>query len=687
MSVSDAQTTHVEARPKWLGRLAPHALIISVVVLIVYILGKDLNWDQYNYHLYLPHAFIHDRLSADWLAASTNTYLNPLPYLPFYWMATANWHSFSIAAVLGAFHALNICIIWSLSHRHLFRDSAHRIRYAVIATMLAAMTPVYIALIGASFLEASLSVFSLLALLLACEAIAFRTDSPRMSMLLASGGVLGASMGFKLTGIVFAVSLLVALAIVLPRRHWIRSLTMLCMGIGAGYVLTNGWLAWRLWTEFGNPVFPFFNGQFQSGDFLPVNLSHDRFRWNSISELLLLPFSMTIPLSWVYVEPKVPDIRPAALVLAAVALVVQATYHRLKGKPGSRADGPSAIVNQSAGMATRLMIAFFITSIPFWLVTSGNARYGLPIMLLCGPVLVVGVTQGVRSAKVATYILLTLAGWQGIQQAFAGSPRWDMADWTPTWYSTEIPARLKNAPFAYVSLGETHSNSFVAPFLHRESTFTSLTGNTFTVSPDLPSSRRHKAFLERHGSQLRTLFAVRNTANYVTNLDRRHLDDSLAPWLLRVDYEDCEYFRINLENPGANSDLYDGPGPIDLRDRLNNKYDTRLVSCRIVPGPGESDAVRAERARITRVFDRVEESCPMLFSPRGWLLSRTVSGWKRHYLRSDILMGETRGKISLRRDLFGPFDVPVGTVQQWERGEVPFKCERLEKHWQKSLDD
>jgi hypothetical protein len=653
----------------------PHVIIISAVTALVYILGKELNWDQYNYHLYLPHAFLNDRLGVDWLAASTNTYLNPLPYLPFYWMTMADWDSFAVAGSLGAFHALNISAIWVLAHRFLLADHPNRLRFSVVATILAGITPVYIALVGGSFLEASLSVFTLAGLLAACAALGANTLQPSL-WFVASGIIFGASMGFKLTGIVFATAMVLALLYAAPGGRKIRATVIFVSGLVVGYLITNGWLAWHLLSEFRNPVFPFFNGVFQSADFLPVNLSHDRFRWNSVSELAQLPFSMAIPLSWVYVEPKVPDIRPAALVVTGLMLVVLLFITRIRGGPTS-----------TQSPASRLTVAFVVAAIPFWLATSANARYGLPIMLLLGPLLVMVVTNLVKHAEAATYVLITVIAWQLVQQSFAGSPRWDSADWTSTWYVADVPKELKTEPYAYVSLGETHSNSFIAPFLHPESVYTSLAGNTFTVSPELPSSQRHHRFLRDNANRLRTSFAIRNTSDHITNLDKRHIDDHLAAWNLKADYDDCIFFRINVERADANSDLYDGPGPIDLRDRLNNKYDTRIASCRIVSGPGESDAIRLERARIERVFDRIEASCPLLFSPRGWHLSRTVSGWKRHYLRSDILLGETRGQLSLRRDLFGPFDVPVGSVDAWERGEVPFKCERLKKHWQRSLDE
>src|SRR5262245_29774977 len=55
--------------------------------------GRDLNWDQLNYHFYAAYLYLDDRVSQDFMGASFQGYLNPLAYVPFYLMVRANWHS------------------------------------------------------------------------------------------------------------------------------------------------------------------------------------------------------------------------------------------------------------------------------------------------------------------------------------------------------------------------------------------------------------------------------------------------------------------------------------------------------------------------------------------------------------------------------------------------------------------
>ena len=68
------------------------------------IAGKDVNWDLLNYHYYLPYELLGMRLEQDFFAASAQSYLNPLGYLPFYLMVSHGWHSVLASPLLAAAH-------------------------------------------------------------------------------------------------------------------------------------------------------------------------------------------------------------------------------------------------------------------------------------------------------------------------------------------------------------------------------------------------------------------------------------------------------------------------------------------------------------------------------------------------------------------------------------------------------
>ena len=79
--------------------------------------GKDLNWDLLNYHYYLPYEFLGGRLQQDFFAASAQSYLNPVGYLPFYLLVAAGWHSAVVSVLLAAAHGLSLTLLFLIARR------------------------------------------------------------------------------------------------------------------------------------------------------------------------------------------------------------------------------------------------------------------------------------------------------------------------------------------------------------------------------------------------------------------------------------------------------------------------------------------------------------------------------------------------------------------------------------------
>jgi hypothetical protein len=111
--------------------------------------GKDLNWDLLNYHYYAPYQLLGGRLAQDFFAASAQSYLNPLGYLPFYLMVSSGWHAVIVAVLLAAAHASSLVLLYAIAWR-LF---APRVPITALATALGAASAVFWATLGTSFLD------------------------------------------------------------------------------------------------------------------------------------------------------------------------------------------------------------------------------------------------------------------------------------------------------------------------------------------------------------------------------------------------------------------------------------------------------------------------------------------------------------------------------------------------------
>src|SRR5690606_14062654 len=81
-----------------------------------------------------------------------------------------------------------------------------------------------------------------------------------------AGLVAGATAGLKLTGTVYCIGLAAAAVVAGPPRALPRRMSALALGGVLGVLLTAGPWAFRMWQEFGNPLFPYFNDWFASPD-------------------------------------------------------------------------------------------------------------------------------------------------------------------------------------------------------------------------------------------------------------------------------------------------------------------------------------------------------------------------------------------------------------------------------------
>ena len=75
---------------KILNTINNHIFTLSLCLIFGFTLGfiyrNELFWDLLNYHYYNAFAFLHNRLNYDIVLGGENSFFNPLPDLPLYWM-------------------------------------------------------------------------------------------------------------------------------------------------------------------------------------------------------------------------------------------------------------------------------------------------------------------------------------------------------------------------------------------------------------------------------------------------------------------------------------------------------------------------------------------------------------------------------------------------------------------------
>jgi hypothetical protein len=608
--------------------------------------GKDLNWDLLNYHYYLPYEWLEQRVGRDFFAASAQSYLNPVGYLPFYLMVSAGWHSAIVSVVLAVLHSLSLPLLYLLAWR-LFahRKHAERTILALLAAALGAATAVLWETIGTSFLDPLIIPPMLAGLLLLID------EAPGNAVRRAAvaGTLFGVAAALKYSATIFGIAA-IPLAAAMPGMRggarWRACLGYVAGGILAVCVLAGPWLA-LMQREFGNPVFPLMNAWFRSPYWPPVNQASDRFGIDGLPSLFDFPFRMIFLDRSIYSENFAPDLRFAALLAAAVALPAMAAMRR--GNPRSALSGPD-----------RRVFAFFSIAFALWLASSANARYGLLVLLVAG-VCLARLVERVLPAIAARVVLVVLLVLQVAMTIMASPARWFIAEpWSNRWLAYDVPQRALREPALYLTV-EVLPLAVIAPFLNPESSFVNFRGQ-HSLPPDSP---RLAGLLERYRGRVRVLGRdIVPVGGRLPVPALQAYDRTLERIGLRVDQEDC--FTIAWR-PDSSDELSRAANrlvrPLPPHESLSAE------SCALRP-VARDPAVAKEERRLSALFDRIERACPTLFRGQTAVTEPFINGWSRYYTEFDARL-EAFGDHVVLNFLRTGRHVDLGKLSAWERDPAP----------------
>ena len=433
--------------------------------------GDDVNWDWRNYHAYNVWATINHRYDVDVIPAGFQTYFNPLIYYPVYVLRrllSPLW----VGLIVGAIHGLNLVAVYCLT-RVLLGSTANAACLAA-SVLLAAFGPMTLSEVGTSFADIALSLPIIAALIL----IASSDQPPPMFQILA-GVLVGAAVALKLTNVVFAIGLVAA---VIAATRPLAALGCVVLGGAIGGLIAGGWWSFELWRDFGNPVFPLFNGIFPSPELSPVNVLDREFIPHGWLDGLAYPFY------WLAGDHRSSEyaFRDARF---AVAFILLAT-----------AIGTSLI--RRAALFTRRdiqFIIFFVVSYATWLTLFSIQRYAVALELLCGPLIVLLLVRILKgAASQARWI--GLASWRSavILVVALASVAWTQpGDWTRrTWsnpYRPQLPTELAQ-PAVYLLLDKPLA--YLAPVLPPPSRFYQLADEALPIMPNGKLDARIRAGLQ-----------------------------------------------------------------------------------------------------------------------------------------------------------------------------------------------
>jgi hypothetical protein len=454
----------------------PLAVVVGCMLagaVYAYAVGDDTNWDWRNYHAYNVWATINHRYDIDVIPAGFQTYFNPLIYYPIYILhrlLSPLW----TGLIAGAVHGLNLVAIYSVT-RALLGNAVNAACLAA-SVLLAAFGPITLSEVGTSYADIVLSLPIIAALILSIS-----SDEPRPKYYVLAGVLIGASAALKLTNFVFAFGLLGA-AIAATRR--LATLGCIALGGAIGSLLAGGWWSYLLWRDFGNPVFPLFNGLFPSSELSPTNILDRQFIPHGWRDGLAYPFY------WLVGDNRSSEyaFRDARFAVALVLFIV--------------AIGVGLF--RRAAVFTRRdvqFIIFFAVSYATWLVAFANQRYAVALELLCGPLIVLLLVR-IQQNAASNGSRIGLERWRSVivvTVALASAAWTQPGDYDrmrrphSNPYHPQLPTELTQ-PAIYLLLDKPLA--YIAPLLAPQSRFYQLADIAFPIVPNGRLDRRIRAGLQ-----------------------------------------------------------------------------------------------------------------------------------------------------------------------------------------------
>ena len=233
-------------------------------------MGLDANWDLRNYHYYNAYAFLTGRRALDVAPGQLQTFLNPLLDLPFFWMAQT-WPPVWVGAALGLVHGLNLTLLGVIFIQATrWPDARTRWGVGMLIVWLGLRAPGFLSELGGTMNDDLVSLFVLLPVWLLLRAPASPGAAAGDWQVALAGCVMGAGVGLKPTVAPFALASGVGLLWLWSTARS-RGRAFLIYGVTGvlGTLATTGFWWWEMWTDYGNPLFPYMNDVFQS-PFIPA---------------------------------------------------------------------------------------------------------------------------------------------------------------------------------------------------------------------------------------------------------------------------------------------------------------------------------------------------------------------------------------------------------------------------------
>ncbi|MGN0024921.1 MAG: hypothetical protein ACI351_05760 [Candidatus Avelusimicrobium sp.] len=498
--------------------------------------GQVSTWDLMNYHLYNAYAFINGRFGTDIMPAGVHTFLNPLSDVPYYLMIRyLNDYPRVIAFIMSCWSGVLLFLFYKFCALVYGRKEW---LWTCFAAVFAAGGYIFVTQTGSQNNDIFLNASALCGIYLFFRFL-FRHTRKRSYLFWASFIVCGVT-GLKYTLACVPIAMFAVLCANYRHLKDVREdFGAFVLGGLTGFLVTNGYFVWRLWEQYDNPVFPFYNNIFKSTYFEPEHLKDIRFYPQTVVQWLFFPFLRFLKPEGIISE-MVKDYRMAAGFVSY--FIVLAVW--LKG------------LGKRTGLEWRRMgslLLFIGVLYGVWLKTFAILRYVI-ILEMFSCLLVVYVIKLLPVRKWIS-ICLAVLGFTFLMQTVAKED-WGERRFAFAGKVIDIkPALPKVEPNALVIFWGSPM-SFLAPFFPQDAVFIggirypSYNNHFFTIRQQarLLNFLPEIYFKHHFDETIRECIRKHSGPIYIVSVPWEMMLDpqTLAPYGLEKTGERCQVFNSNL---------------------------------------------------------------------------------------------------------------------------------------------
>lgn len=373
-------------KKQWIIDLFLFVLFATIFGLYSVSLGMDFSFDFRSYHAYNIFSFFNNRDDFDICPLlQCMRYVNPLIDAPQYLLQYFSVNPKISAFILGSFSGILAFLVYTL----IYIITCSR-KFAFLSTAFGITSSPFLVQVGLSSGENLLSI-----LVISSVIIVLNVHKQKHCFLLCfvAGLISGLATGLKLTQTTYSMSLAgLTFFMCLKEQGQIKNFYWLCFGLICGFLASDGWLMLKLYHEFKNPIFPYFNKLFRSHHFEDHNI---KFLWHSpksLAQWIFFPFYLLTDYGQ---DSTWRDPRFAVTAICVFYLTIKAVLNKVFLRENQK---------------LYYMLLFVVVSYCIWLHEFYVFRYTVAIAVVSG-LFVLSTAKSIipnRNASILAYIAITI---------------------------------------------------------------------------------------------------------------------------------------------------------------------------------------------------------------------------------------------------------------------------------------